>query len=416
MKLHTPRSLRAEVLLAAVLAAGCFSPAVAQTYKVLHNFGGGTDGSIPSGAPFVDAKGRLAGNTYDGGTGICSDYGCGMTYALLPQPNGEWKEISLHEFTGTSDGAEPFGNLVVDSDGNLYSTEHGDAGPGAVFELSRAPLEWNLTPIYGPYFSPGLLLDADGNLYGFFGQGDLGSGAIGKLSPGPSGWMYTELYSICSQQGGCPDGASPESPLSWDSKGNLYGTTLYGGVSVLPCPGSLGCGVAFQMTPNGDGTWTYHVMDRFASYKGDGLYPYAGLTLDAFGNAYGATASGGTYGNGTIFKLSPSAGGWKKTVLYEFPNCAEGCVPSYTLVFDKAGNLYGSGGGGNPECGSYTCGTIFRLIPQAGGKWKYQAVYKFSGTDGAFPYGVVIDGRGHMFGTTSGGGTYNSGVLFEISQ
>jgi len=73
-------------------------------------------------------------------------------------------------------------------------------------------------------------------------------------------------------------------------------------------------------------------------------------------------------------------------------------------------------GGGNPACGSYTCGTIFRLIPLAGGKWKYQAVYKFSGTDGAFPYGVVLDGRGHMFGTTTGGETYNSGVLFEITQ
>jgi uncharacterized repeat protein (TIGR03803 family) len=379
-------------------------------YRVLHNFQYGENYQIgsPSGTVILDAEGNVYGATGAGGIG-CAPFGCGVIYEFTPKGGS-----LVYEFSGGNGGAFPQ-QILFDSAGNLYGNLDGGGAASGLYELAHQGEQWNFNMFYT---SGGccLVFDKGSNIYGSIGAGNLGAGAIGELSPGANGWTYTQLYSFCSLQGGCPDGEEPQSPLSWDSKGNLYGTTLYGGVSTLPCPGSLGCGVAFQMTPNGDGAWTYHVMHRFASYKGDGMYPYAGLTVDAFGNAYGATESGGAYGNGTLFKLSPSAGGWKKTVLYEFPNCAEGCVPSYTLVFDKAGNLYGSGGGGNPACGSYTCGTIFRLVPQAGGKWKYQVVYKFSGTDGAFPYGVVLDNRGHMFGTTSGGGTYNSGVLFEITQ
>jgi hypothetical protein len=101
-------------------------------------------------------------------------------------------------------------------------------------------------------------------------------------------------------------------------------------------------------------------------------------------------------------------------VLYDFPNCANGCAPGGTLVFDKAGNLYGAGGGGSVSCG-YTCGVVFKLTPQAGGKWKYSVVHKFNGNDGAFPWGVIVDGKGNLFGATENGGTYNSGVAFEIT-
>lgn len=396
-------TLLSTLLLVAVASAGV-------NYKVLHNFQYGENYQIgsPTGTVALDPLGNVYGGS-GGGTG-CDPFGCGVIFEFSPKGGS-----LIYEFTGGNGGAYPQ-QVLFDGSGNLYGNLAGDAGAGdsGVYELTHQSGKWSFSMLY----TPGgccLVLDQQANLFGWLGSGDYNAGAIGELSPTSNGWTYTQLYSFCGSPG-CPNGEVPVAPLSWDSKGNLYGTTLYGGVSVLPCPGSLGCGVAFQMTPNGDGTWTYHVMHRFASYKGDGMYPYAGLTLDAYGNAYGATASGGAYGNGTIFKLSPSGAGWKKTVLYEFPNCAEGCVPSYTLVFDKAGNLYGSGGGGNPECGSYTCGTIFRLVPQAGGKWKYQAVYKFSGTDGALPYGVVLDNRGHMFGTTSGGGTFNSGVAFEITQ
>jgi hypothetical protein len=169
------------------------------------------------------------------------------------------------------------------------------------------------------------------------------------------------------------------------------------------------------MTPNGDGTWTYHVLWRFAKSGTDGYYPYAGLTVDASGNAYGLTSAGGKYGTGTFFKLTRTkTGPWKETILYQFPNCADGCGPSFTLVPDEAGNLYSSGAGGL-DCGGISCGTVFKLAPQKNGTWKYSVVHKFNGNDGAFPYGVTLDDKGNVFGTTMNGGKYNMGVAFEIT-
>jgi uncharacterized repeat protein (TIGR03803 family) len=173
--------------------------------------------------------------------------------------------------------------------------------------------------------------------------------------------------------------------------------------------------VIFEMTPNGDGTWTYHVLHRFASYPTDGQTPYGGLVMDASGNFYGTTEFGGSKGNGTVFKLAFTHGHWKKTVVYDFPDWHNGALPNSTLVLDKAGNLYGIGGGGNQGCGPYTCGVVFKLTPQKTGKWKYSAVHKFTGPDGNFPIGVIVDGKGNIFGTTSNGGTYNAGVAFEIT-
>jgi hypothetical protein len=167
--------------------------------------------------------------------------------------------------------------------------------------------------------------------------------------------------------------------LSWDTHGNLYGTTLYGGNGSPKCPGNLGCGVAFQMTRNSDGTWTYHVMHRFANFPTDGQYP-SGLVVDASGNAYGVTGLGGAHQSGTIFKMTPTTGGhWKQTVLYDFPNCADGCFPGRTLAFDKGGNLYGVSSGGVANCGGYTCGVVFKLAHQKSGTWTYGVVHKFTG-------------------------------------
>jgi hypothetical protein len=103
-------------------------------------------------------------------------------------------------------------------------------------------------------------------------------------------------------------------------------------------------------------------------------------------------------------------------VVYEFPNLRNG-LPGSTLVLDKAGNLYGAAGGGNPGCGPYTCGLIFKLTPQKNGTWKYSVVHAFSGsgTGGFFPLGVIVDAKGNLFGTTAAGGKYNSGVAFEIT-
>jgi len=220
--------------------------------------------------------------------------------------------------------------------------------------------------------------------------------------------------------GGDGFGPSPAAPPNWDNRGNLYGTTLYGGNSESSghkkfCLQGLGCGVAFRMVPNGNGTWTYHVLHRFAETKNDGQTPDGGGAVDASGGAYGVTAYGGVYGNGTIFKFTPSGGHWKQTVLYDFPKCSEGCFPGGTMVFDKAGKLYGAASGGLANCQGYACGVIFKLTPQAGGKWKYSVVHKFEGTDGGFPYGVILDDKGNLYGTTQAFGAYGFGVAFEIT-
>ena len=112
----------------------------------------------------------------------------------------------------------------------------------------------------------------------------------------------------------------------------------------------------FERTPNQDGTWTYHVLQRFASYPTDGQIRAGGLVMDKSGNFYGTTLGAGSLGTGEVFKLSFTGGGWKKTVVYDFPNCNDGCGPVTTPVFDKAGNLYGEAAGGY-NCGGGYCGT-----------------------------------------------------------
>jgi uncharacterized repeat protein (TIGR03803 family) len=382
-------------------------------YKVLHSFGARGDGTIPYGPPVLDGKGNLYGVTITGGTGQCSDYGCGTVFELAPQARGVWREVILHNFTAGSGGSGPDGNLIIDSGRNLYGTINGDGSfaTGGVFELSPNSGGWRYTVLYSDNAGPGLVSDKLGNLYGEMGRGQYKYGAIAELSPNSDGWTYTPLYSFCVFQ--C--GYSPSAPPVWDGKGNLFGTTTDGGIAQPACWTYAGCGVIFEMTPNQDGTWTYHILHRFASYPTDGQTPYGSLVMDASGNFYGTTEFGGGQGNGTVFKFSLTNGHWKKTVPYDFPNHAEGWGPDSTLVFDKAGNLYGVGGGGNQGCGPYTCGVVFKLTPQKNGKWTYSVLHKFTGKDGAFPWGVIVDDKGNLFGTTENGGTYNAGVAFEIT-
>jgi uncharacterized repeat protein (TIGR03803 family) len=392
---------------AIVLAASFFlSPGAwgGTKYKVLHNFGGANDGLGPSGALLLDHSGNLYGVT-GGGPG---QYGYGVAFELMPQTNGKWKEAILHPFA-EGDGS-PWDALIRDNAGNLYGTT---VAGGGVFELSPVPTGWSFSMLYSHGAGPGLLMGNIGNLYGAIGGGFYG--AIGELSPGSSGWNYTELYSFCSQQR-CADGYNLASPPIWDGKGNLYGATVEGGNGPPKCRVFGECGVIFKMTPKRYGTWTYHVLHRFASFPTDGESPNGGLVMDASGSLYGVTVYGGAYKQGIVFKLTFAGGRWKETTLYDFPNCADGCYPAGTPVFDKAGNLYATASGGLGDCGGYTCGVVFKMTPQSNGTWKHSVVYKLHGTDGNFlPYGVIVDSKGNIFGTTSAGGTYNSGVAFEIT-
>jgi uncharacterized repeat protein (TIGR03803 family) len=406
---------RAQILVVALATLGLVPIAWGGAkYKVLHNFGSSMDGTVPTGPLLLDEQGNLYGVT-GGGPG---QYGYGIAFELTPHTNGKWKEAILHAFAAGSDGAIPWGGLIFDNAGDLYGTMRGDSGLGGsgVFELSQGSGGWINTVLYSDFAGPGLVIDNLGNLYGEIGRGQYKYGAIAELSPGlqAGGWVYTPLYSFCSQY--CPDGWGLAQAPIWDRKGNLYGATVNGGNGPPKCTAFGECGVIFKMMPKGDGTWAYHVLHRFASFPTDGESPNGGLVMDASGNLYGVTVYGGAYNRGIVFKLTFAGGHWKETTLYDFPNCADGCYPAGTPAFDKAGNLYATASGGLGDCGGFTCGVVFKLSPQQNGTWKYSVVYKLHGTDGNFlPYGVIVDSRGNIFGTTSAGGTYNSGVAFEIT-
>ena len=378
--------------------------------KVLHSFGSGTDGAMPWG-PLVLRGGNLYGVTLGGGTAHGS-YGSGTVYELSPGNNGRWKEKVLYN----SAFASPSGGLVVDPSGDIHGTGSVAYDTGGVFELSPSSGGYSFSILYaGGDAGPGLLMDRRGNLYGEMGPGQDQEGAIGELSPGSDGWNYTQLYSFCRGYF-CPDGCGPPAPPIWDGKGNMFGTTTAGGI-FSSCWIDGGCGVAFEMTPNGDGTWTYHVLHRFASSKSDGQSPYGGLVMDKAGNFYGATWVGGAYKQGTVYKLSNINGKWKETILYDFPNCALGCMVEGTLAMDKSGNLYGTAAGGTDSCYGEACGVVFELSPQKNGRWKYSVVYDLTPETGGFQpfYGVIVDDKGNLFGVTSSGGKYGGGTAFEIT-
>jgi hypothetical protein len=406
-----PRSfvLTAAVLLSLALAVTPAATASGSEFKILHNFTGGSDGGGPIlfAALAMDKNGDLLGATAAGGHyGQDCPYGCGAVFEMVRGAGGKWSEKVLFDITDFRTQGSFDSPITAGGERDLY----GCSAEAPTFELTPGSPQWNFNPIWQTPCGSGvgLILDGTGNLYGYIGLGAYGEGAISELSPGASGRTLTELYSFCSKSS-CPDGDYPVAPFSWDSKGNLYGTTYFGGYANHGCSN---CGVAFQMTPNGDGTWTYHVMHRFSAHN-DGAYPYGSLTVDSAGNAYGTTTHAGPYDNGNVFKLTPADDQWKLTVLYGFPNSDNGFAPGNDLVFDKAGNLYGTAG--SPACNG-GCGVIFKLSPQKNGKWSYGVLHRFDMTDGNYPNGLTMDGEGNLFGTTTGGGKYGYGVVFEITS
>jgi uncharacterized repeat protein (TIGR03803 family) len=381
----------------------------ASTYKILYNFGAPNDAYVPAGPPLLDNNGNLYGTS--GGPGR---YGNGLVFELTPQSDGKWSEAILYEFA-SADGL-PQSPLTMDGIGNLFGTTvGGPIGSSEAYELSPGTPSWTFSSLYSSGAGPGLLIDNLGNLYGSIGVGVNKYGAIGELSPGSGTWTYTDLYNFCPNNN-CNNGFDqlPAPPI-WGTEGDLYGTTTTGGINTPPCYDQNGCGVIFRMTPNKNGTWSYHVLHRFGSYPTDGLSPYGGLAMDASGNFYGTTEGGGKYGYGTVFKLSFTNGHWQKTDLFDPSDLLNG-LPGGNLVLDQAGNLYGVAGGGYTLCGGFSCGMVFKLTRQANDTFKYSVLHRFTaGPDGSGPWGVVVDANGNVFGTTNSGGTYNAGVAFEIT-
>jgi uncharacterized repeat protein (TIGR03803 family) len=326
----------------------------------------------------------------------------------------------IYSFTGGADGSTPYAGLTMDAVGNLYGTTlAGAAGHGTVFKLAKAGSGWTFTTLYS--FAGGtdgagprakVIIGSDGNLYGetFAGGGSACGGrgcgtifTVRKVCPGPiCHWTEAVLYRFT----GGTDGGEPTGGLLFDRSGNLYGTTEIGG-KPHGC-GNIGCGTVFKMTKSG-GSWTETVLYEFQGGT-DGSFPNGGVIFDSYGNLYGTTCCGSIHNAGTVFELTPGVGGWSEKILYAFQGSNDGNEPDTGLIFDTAGNLYGStifGGSGRG-------GTVFELTP-SGGSWTFNLLYSASGNAG--PFGTLsMDATGSLYGTTCQDGQHLLGSAFKLTR
>jgi uncharacterized repeat protein (TIGR03803 family) len=343
-------------------------------YKVIYSFGASqNDASYPNGGLVFDNQGNLYGTSQLGGLHGCMQE-CGTIFQLTPSPDGTWTENVIYEFCSEpncADGGNPGAGLVSDSAGNLYGTTRqgstgcGVVGCGTVFELSP------------------------------------------PLAPGGS-WSYTVLWNFGGND--LNDGAIPSGRLTWGVSGNLFGTTEIGGAN-------QGEGTVFELSPAQAGGWNESVLYTFCPNGlfecGDGAGPLAGVSLDASGNLYGTTFHGGAEGEwGVLYKLSPdgNAGAWAETVLYKFLG-RSGANPSSAVNFDQSGNAYVTAYDGLFEA---ACGGVFKFQP----KGRKQSRLFLTGESGCNPLaGVSIDPRsGNLYGTASTGGKNGSGSIYEVSE
>ncbi len=391
------------IAIAFALAVVTPQAAQAQTLNVLHTFSGAGDGADPSAGLTMDHAGNLYGTTiYGGGPG-------NGTVFKLTRSGSNWVLNTLYSFTGGSDGGNPQARVIFGSDGSLYGTTSagGYQGYGTVFNLrpqasacKSAICPWSETVLYrfqggsdgaGPAYGD-LTFDPSGNLYGTTLAGGLNTcggtcGVVFKLTRSGNSWTENVLYSFT----GGNDGGTPFSGVIFDNAGDLYGTAYYGGAQ--------SAGTVYELIPSGS-NWTEKTLTDFA---GGGGFPLGGLTFDAQGNLFGTGFVGGT-----AFELTPSNGSWVYSLLETF-NGFDG--PFGSPTFDAAGNFYGT----NATGGAYDQGFVFKFTPSKGG-WTFTDLYDFTGgNDGGFPVSnVIFDGNGNLYGTTFLGGTSGEGVVWQF--
>ena len=297
--------------------------------KTLYRFPGGHRGSDPEYGIVLDATGNVYGTTSYGGS-----YGWGTVYELKKSKN-RWHQQVIYSFLGGVDGYQPWSNLLIDQNGNLYgTTPFGGTGTGCENQSG-------------------------------------GCGTFFVLTPSHGNWKHTVLYNFCSVSD-CSDGANPYG-LSFDRSGDILGMAG-GGICSY-------CGVVFKLHRSSRG-WTETVVHTFDD-QGDGFDPNPGLTVDGAGNVYGTTWSGGSSGYGIVFELQAMKHAWTELILYQFTGSGDDKDPNGGLVVDAKGNLYGSTSDNFGGC-TYGCGTIYELTPSKGG-WVKNIVYAFDGPHGASP-------------------------------
>ena len=424
-----PKFARHLSCLILAISALTFSLAVrvqAQEAGDFFDFPGGYKGKAPYGSLAYDTAGNLYATTRYGGdfktVSACENFGCGEVVQLVHDGSG-LDEHLLHVFSGGWDGGQPTSTPIFDAAGNLYATTTiggnrtacAGRGCGVVFRLTPAATGfWKETVLYafnggadGSIPNPSLVFDSAGDLYGTTSGGistptcPAGCGVVFKLSPTASGpWKETVLYTFS----GGTDGATPMAGLTFDSAGNLYGTTEFGG--------SRDYGVVYQLSLASSGRWQESVLYTFEFGTGDGYNPQSTVALDAQGNLYGTTSAGGAAKSGVVFELSPSTTlQWKETIIHQF-GPGDGQFPATAgVVIDGSGNLWGNTTLGGP----LGDGAVYELSPNSDGTWSEPLLVFFRGLDGAHPQNnILIDNLGFMYGTTASGGPGSYGGVYEI--
>jgi uncharacterized repeat protein (TIGR03803 family) len=373
----------------------------AQTLTVIHNFLNRGDGGEPMAGVTFDRHGNLYGTTFGGASSA------GSVFKMTNTPGG-WVLTTLHSFQG-GDGAGPEARVVFGPDGTLYGTAAfgGTGNHGLVFNLRpqatfcrNVLCPWKLTVIHAfngadgswPQFGD-LIFDSAGNIYGTASQGGaFGWGVVFKLTHSGDGWSESVLYSFT----GGNDGQAPFNTVTFDGAGNLYGTTIGGG--------DFADGTVYELSPSPAG-WTETTLHSFN--ETDGESPFGGVVFDAHGNMLGTTIRGGSHGSAVIWQLTPSGGSWNFSLVHEF--AGDDCNgPVDTMTLDAQGNLYGT----SSYTGANGDGEIFMLSPSGGG-WNFTSLHSFDRTDGFVPFGsVTLDGNENLYSTAEGPGW---GIVWELT-
>jgi uncharacterized repeat protein (TIGR03803 family) len=338
------------------------------TETLLYSFAGDAtgDGEYPVYSPLVfDAAGNLYGTTQYGGSTSCN---CGTVFELT-KSGSTWKETVLHAFLGSAqkDGYGPQAGLSLDTAGNLYGTTYqgGTFNVGTVFQLQPSKTTWKYKVIHNfntqnggaGYPLGGITPGANGYFYGttYYGGFAYNAGTIYRLFEARNSWVGENVFYFL--EGG--DGIYPDSSLAMDAKGNMYGTTYYGGAAET-CSG--GCGTVYKLTAGANNSYTQSVIYSFKAGVKDGQYPFdgAGVTLDAKGDLYGTTYQGGSTENaGTVYELKPSGNSYKESLLWSFDTVSgDGYYPRGGVILVK-GNVFGTTYAG----GSHGAGTVYEIKP-----------------------------------------------------
>lgn len=404
------KRLHAACCSSLILLFGFLGTGWGQTFSVIYNFTGAEDGAHPIAGLTTDGVGNFYGTTLSGGLGGDGD-GWGVVYRLS-RSNSGWNYKTLYRFIEPSRGLRPWAGVTVANQSTLY---------GAT-EIGGDP-NWTAGTIYSlaaPAANPTVVSSWSENVLFAFnyydGDGPLGEPILdqvgrlygttnigGRKYWGGVAYRLEEVAgnwqeTVLWEFGNGLDGVNPEGPLIFDSSGNLYGVTSKGG--------KFNRGTIFELMPTGQ-EWTEKVLYDFRDQE-DGMRPYAGLIFDNAGNLYGSASCGGKNQIGTVFELIRSGDSWIFKLLYPVGTLD-------TLTMDKAGNIYGAQGGG-----LFGHGAVFTLSPTEG-LWKYTDLHDFNGIDGDLPWGrILVDADGSLYGTTDDGGPYqcrfNSGCgnIYQI--